>query len=161
MFKHAVSIKWSDEDKGYIAVIPGVEGLSAFGKTQNRALAELKIASSAFFESLKKAGRPVPDEQKARNFSGQLRLRLPKHLHADLSQAAEEDGISLNTYIVSLLAKRSGEKEIKKKIYDLQELLSKAVANSISESSNTNDLDFPLSAGSAADAMTHIGTRAN
>jgi antitoxin HicB len=110
MFKHAVSIKWSDEDKGYIAVIPGVEGLSAFGKTQNRALAELKIASSAFFESLKKAGRPVPDEQKARNFSGQLRLRLPKHLHADLSQAAEEDGISLNTYIVSLLAKRSGEK---------------------------------------------------
>lgn len=105
MEKYPVSIKWSDEDKGYIATIPGIQGLSAFGEEPDVALCELNIAAKAYYESLKKAGKPLPVLAQVVPFSGQLRLRLPKSLHAELSQAAENEGVSLNTYLISLLAR--------------------------------------------------------
>jgi predicted RNase H-like HicB family nuclease len=104
MNKYPVLIKWSDEDGGYIATVPGVRGLSAFGESPSEALTELKIVAPAYFQSLKKAGKPMPVFDKIAPFSGQLRLRMPKSLHAELSQAAENEGVSLNTYLVSLLA---------------------------------------------------------
>jgi hypothetical protein len=36
--------------------------------------------------------------------SGQLRVRLPSELHAALAVGAEDQGVSLNTLIVALLA---------------------------------------------------------
>jgi len=112
MEKYPVSIKWSDEDEGYIATIPGIQGLSAFGEEPDVALSELKIAAKAYFESLKQAGKPMPVLGKVIPFSGQLRLRMPKSLHADLSQAAENEGVSLNTYLVSLLAREHIKRDL-------------------------------------------------
>ena len=44
------SVFWSDEDGGYIAYLSGSPGISAFGKTENEAIAELKIAEKLFLE---------------------------------------------------------------------------------------------------------------
>jgi predicted HicB family RNase H-like nuclease len=112
MDKYPISIKWSDEDEGFIAVVPGIHGLSAFGESPQQALVELKAAARAYFQSLKKSGRPMPTFAKAVPFSGQLRLRLPKSLHAELSLAAENDGISLNTYLITLLAREHTKREL-------------------------------------------------
>ncbi|MDH5385211.1 MAG: toxin-antitoxin system HicB family antitoxin [Candidatus Aminicenantes bacterium] len=120
MDKHAVSIKWSDEDSGFIATIPGIQGLSAFGKTREEALSELDIASEAYFESLKKAGRQLPDEEKVIPYSGQIRLRMPKSLHADLSDKAKDEGVSLNTYIVTLLSEKHTGRYLLKEVADLK-----------------------------------------
>ena len=123
MNKHAVSIKWSDEDNGFIASIPGVQALSAFGNTNEEALSELKIASEAYFESLKKAGKTFPPESKIISFSGQIRLRMSKSLHAVLSNEAEEEGVSLNTYMVTLLSERHIVQKLLKKISALEKTL--------------------------------------
>lgn len=48
-------------------------------------------------------------------FSGQLRLRMPKGLHAELSQAAENDGVSLNTYPISLLVMEQTKRDVSQK----------------------------------------------
>lgn len=109
MFKHSVAIKWSDEDNGFIAFIPELEGLSAFGLTQDEAVKELLVAAEAFIETLKESGQEMPPPGKILPYSGQLRLRLPKWLHASLAVDAENEGVSLNTYLISLLAKRHGE----------------------------------------------------
>jgi len=116
MLKHAVIVKWSDEDQGYIATIPGIQGLSAFGKSQKKALLELNNAAEAFFASLKEHRKIIPLPDKVSHYSGQLRLRMPKSLHAELAEAAENDGVSLNTYIVTLLSKRSVQHAIMKKM---------------------------------------------
>jgi predicted RNase H-like HicB family nuclease len=116
MDKYPISIKWSDEDGGYIAAIPGILGLSAFGESPPEALTELKIAAHAYLQSLKKAGKPMPVFDKVAPFSGQLRLRMPKSLHAELSQAAANEGISLNTYLVALLSKKQSERDLLEKI---------------------------------------------
>ena len=123
MNKYAISIKWSDEDNGFIATIPGLQGLSAFGITRNKALSELDIAAEAYFESLKNAGRPFPSYEKIIAYSGQLRLRMPKSLHAALSNVAEEEGVSLNTYMVTLLSERHIDQKMLKKISELEEML--------------------------------------
>ena len=47
MNKHASSIKWSDEDNSFVATIPGIEALIAFGSTREEALSELHIAAEA------------------------------------------------------------------------------------------------------------------
>ena len=122
MNKHAVSIKWSDEDNGFIASIPGVQALSAFGNTNEKALSELKIAAEAYFESLKKAGKTITPENKVISFSGQIRLRMSKSLHAALSNGAEEECVSLNTYMVTLLSERHMEQKLLKKFSDLEKM---------------------------------------
>jgi predicted RNase H-like HicB family nuclease len=111
MFKYSLQIKWSDEDNGYIATAPELPGLSAFGKTQEEAVSELKIAAEAYLETLKESGQALPVPEKLSPYSGQIRLRMPKSLHAKLAAAAAVDDISLNTYIVSLLSARQGERE--------------------------------------------------
>ena len=43
-------IFWSDEDEGYIAIIPDLPGLSAWGATKKDALKELEIAKKLYIE---------------------------------------------------------------------------------------------------------------
>ena len=140
MNKHAVSIKWSDEDNGYIAAIPGIQGLSALGETREKALSELNIASGAYFESLKKAGRQFPEEDKIIPYSGQIRLRMPKSLHADLSDRAKDEGVSLNTYIVTLLSERHMGRNLVKEVADLKrklEIMHSRIMNSAYNASHS------------------------
>jgi predicted RNase H-like HicB family nuclease len=111
MFKYSISIKWSDEDGGFIATVPELEGLSAFGETQEEAARELLEAGEAFIETMKKAGDALPEPSKATVYSGQTRLRMPKTLHARLAVEAEKENVSLNTYVVSLLSERHGVRE--------------------------------------------------
>jgi predicted RNase H-like HicB family nuclease len=111
MFKYSVSIKWSDEDNGFIAVVPELDGLSAFGETQDEAIQELMVAAEGYLEAIEESGQKIPAPEKLQSYSGQFRLRLPKWQHAKLAAEAENEGVSLNTYIVTLLAHRQGEKE--------------------------------------------------
>jgi len=39
-----------------------------------------------------------------RDYSGKLMLRLPKALHRNAAMRAAEEGVSLNQYLLSLLA---------------------------------------------------------
>jgi len=47
-----------------------------------------------------------------RDFSGQLRLRIPKSLHAKLALMAEKEGVSLNMLLVHLLSGNQRELQL-------------------------------------------------
>jgi len=55
-----INIFFSDEDGGYIADIPDLESCSAFGKTPEKALAEVEVAKSAWLATARKEGRKIP-----------------------------------------------------------------------------------------------------
>ena len=116
MFKYSVSLKWSDQDEGYIAFVPELPGLSAFGNTPKEAIAEIEIAGEAYLESKREAGESIPAPEKYLPYSGQIRLRMPKMLHEKLAQSALEENVSLNTYLISILAEGRSEKETVKLI---------------------------------------------
>lgn len=48
--KYTIKIFFSEEDEGYIATAEELDSISAFGKTEEEALKELKIAASIYFE---------------------------------------------------------------------------------------------------------------
>ena len=49
-----------------------------------------------------------PEDQDKPAPSGRLLLRMPRTLHADLAQAAEREGTSLNQFITAALATKIG-----------------------------------------------------
>ena len=55
-----INIFYSDEDGGYIADIPDLNACSAFGKTPEEALAQVKVAKEAWIAAAREAGKPVP-----------------------------------------------------------------------------------------------------
>ena len=63
MYKYAIEIFYSDEDEGYIAVVPELPGCSAFGETEEAALEEVKIAIELWLETAKEEGREIPQPQ--------------------------------------------------------------------------------------------------
>jgi len=44
MRKYPIEVFWSDEDEGYIAVVPDLAGCSAWGKTEAEAIREARDA---------------------------------------------------------------------------------------------------------------------
>ena len=67
----------------------------------------------------------MPPAEKVKPFSGQLRVRMPKSLHAALSQEADDENISLNTYIVTLLSERHIEKKLLNRMEAFKDLYEK------------------------------------
>ncbi|MCH8348643.1 MAG: type II toxin-antitoxin system HicB family antitoxin [Chloroflexi bacterium] len=60
MSDYHINIFFSEEDGGYIADIPDLDSCSAFGATDEEALAEVKLAKEAWIEAARQAGKPVP-----------------------------------------------------------------------------------------------------
>lgn len=108
MLHYTINIAWSDEDEGYIATIPEFRNLSAFGVTYEEALNEAKVVAEEYIETFKTEGLPLPEPLKISEYSGQIRLRMPRDLHQKLTIEAQRQGTSLNTYMVHLLSMNYG-----------------------------------------------------
>lgn len=107
--RYKFDIAWSEDDQGYIAVCPEFPGLSAFGETPENALAEAQTALQLFIDSYKKRGIPLPEPEVVREYSGQIRLRLPRSLHSEAARLARVDDVSLNQYLtLAIQAKITG-----------------------------------------------------
>jgi predicted RNase H-like HicB family nuclease len=63
MSKYAIEIFYSEEDEGYIAVVPELPGCSAFGKSEVEALEEVKLAMDLWLKTAKSEGRKIPKPQ--------------------------------------------------------------------------------------------------
>lgn len=61
MSKYLVEIFWSDEDAGYIAVVPDLPGCSAFGESLEEAAREIEDAQTAWIEACRNAGEAIPE----------------------------------------------------------------------------------------------------
>jgi antitoxin HicB len=59
--KYLIEVFWSDEDQGYIAVVPDLPGCSAWGAKPEEAIREIQDAQAAWIEACAKAGDPVPE----------------------------------------------------------------------------------------------------
>lgn len=105
---YSFEVRWSDSDRGYIATCPEFPDLSAFGETAKEAIEEADVALSLFVDTYKDEGIPLPEPRTVVEFSGQLRLRMPKGLHARLSALAETESVSLNQMIVAMLSEAAG-----------------------------------------------------
>jgi len=61
MKDYHINIFYSEEDGGYIADIPDLEACSAYGKTPEEALKEVKIAKKAWIAAARAEGKKIPE----------------------------------------------------------------------------------------------------
>lgn len=116
--KYSINIFWSDEDNCFVATIPEFPNLSAFGGNLEEVVADAKQVLGMAIESLTRDGIAIPQPQKynTQEYSGQVRLRMPKSLHGELASTAEKEGVSLNTHMISLLSKNNSAFSIREDI---------------------------------------------
>lgn len=70
----------------------------------------LNDAKTAWIKTCMELGRVIP-EPDSESYSGQLRLRMPKSLHQELSQKSKDENVSLNQLIIYHLARGIGYQE--------------------------------------------------
>jgi antitoxin HicB len=110
-FRYRILVEWSDEDQSFIARVPALPGCLAHGATAEKATHEAEVTAGLFLDVMKEDGRSPPPIDAMADYSGQLRLRLPKSLHEAVSQLATAEGVSLNTLMLSLIAEGCGRRE--------------------------------------------------
>lgn len=111
MLRYSRKVVWSTDDGCFIATVPEFEGVSAHGSTPSEALSELEVALGLAIETYEEEGWELPQPARLHEYSGQLRLRLPKWLHASLADEAERNGVSLNQLLVAMLAREQGAQD--------------------------------------------------
>ena len=107
---YPIEIHYSAEDGGFIATFPDLPGCAAWGATEAEALNESHAAAAAWLKACKAAGNPIPEPSPLTDeadYSGRFVMRIPKRLHADLVKSAKRQGVSLNQYVLYLLAARA------------------------------------------------------
>lgn len=103
----------SEEDGGgWLIVFPDFPGaVMSDGETPEEALANGRDALESVIAVYKEDGRVLPAPSSGGGVSGKFNLRTPKRLHAMLNKAAKQEGVSMNTLAVSLLAEGLGRRE--------------------------------------------------
>src|SRR5215212_11847264 len=117
-------VEWSEEDQEYIATCSAFPGLSAFGKTEELAVREAKIALAGFIETYKTNNMTLPQPSVYEGASGKFQLRLPKSLHGLAVRMAHLEGVSLNSYIADAVRSRvAGEQVGNRVVGEIRKLL--------------------------------------
>lgn len=110
VFRYRILVEWSDDDQVFIARVPVLPGCLAHGATAEDAAREAEVAAGLILDVMREDGKAPPPVDAMADYSGQLRLRLPKSLHEAVSQLATAEGVSINTLMLSLIAEGCGRR---------------------------------------------------
>lgn len=99
-----------DEGGGWLITFPDLPGCMSDGETIDEAVENGRDAFQSWMYVHLQNGLPVPVPGSAAEASGQFRLRAPKSLHARLAARARQEGVSMNTLAVALLAEGLGKR---------------------------------------------------
>ncbi|MFN6518005.1 MAG: type II toxin-antitoxin system HicB family antitoxin [Nostoc sp. CreGUA01] len=94
---------YPDIEGGYVAQIKDLPGCLTQGETIEETMVNINEARELWIETAYEAGDEIPLPSTDVNFSGKVVLQMPKSLHRRLAEAAEQENVSLNQYIVFLL----------------------------------------------------------
>ena len=95
---------YKDEDGDFVVEIGDLPGCVTHGATIAEAFENLEEAKKVWMESRLAAGLEIPRPKNRAEYSGRVLLRMPRSLHRALSHQSQQEGVSLNQYIVSLLS---------------------------------------------------------
>jgi antitoxin HicB len=98
-----------DEDGDWIARIEELSGCIAHGSSQAEALENIEDVKRVWIEDALEAGEAIPDPRdQAELPSGKWLQRVPRSLHKKVADLAEQEGVSLNQLVTSILAEAVG-----------------------------------------------------
>lgn len=98
----------SEEDGGGFQALfpPLARSVVGYGLTLSGAITDLQTMIPTFLDLLEETDQTLPEiavEKDWDEFSGKFNVRVPKSLHAQLVTLAEDQGISLNSLVQTIL----------------------------------------------------------
>lgn len=105
----------ADRDGGYVAMFPDLPGCITQGDTLAEVAEMAEDARRGWLETAYAQGQELPLPSYPVEHSGQFRLRLPKSLHRQLALSAEQEGVSLNQYVLMLLAQAEAQAQAQRR----------------------------------------------
>ena len=106
-----IEIVWSeseDGDSGWVAEVKELRGCIAQGRSREELLENIDRAMEAWIDDALEAGDAIPEPRVDASYSGKVLVRMPPYLHGELAAEAERQGVSLNQFAVTLLARGAG-----------------------------------------------------
>lgn len=102
-----------DGDFLYVGRVAEFINITAYEDTHEEAREVLLDAIKTLKNMADEAGAPFPEPNPvlSEEYSGRPSLRLPSSLHAKAAKLAENEGVSLNTYLVTAIALYTGESQ--------------------------------------------------
>jgi len=93
-------------EDGYFIKIKELRGCISVGETIEDAWTMINDAMESWLEVAIGDGIniPLPDSMNEKEYSGKFALRMPRSLHADVAKQATIEGVSVNQYLVSIIA---------------------------------------------------------
>ena len=101
-----------EKDGGFSARIIEFPGCFAQGRSAAEAAANLEVAAESWVEATLEDGCDIPEPTGGNEYSGKFIVRVPRSLHQRCALLAQQEGVSLNQYVVSVLAQHAGEKQL-------------------------------------------------
>lgn len=97
--RYSARIEYSDEDLCFVGHIAGISDIVGFhGESVSDLRTAFEAAVNDYLDVCEKTGK-LP----LKPYSGKLMVRVPPKIHADVAQAAEVSGKSINQWIVDKL----------------------------------------------------------
>lgn len=103
------TVELTPDENSFFVKVKELDGCMTVGNSAQDALEMLDDAKREWLTAALEEGVdiPLPQTMKGEKFSGRFALRMPKSLHQKLTEEAGEEGVSLNQYIVTLLAEKN------------------------------------------------------
>lgn len=115
-YMHEVAPLSAEDGGGFVITFPDLPGCMSDGETIEEAVANGREAFSAWVAAVVDLGRPVPSPTarpvELLEVSGKFVARLPKSLHARLTAKARQEGVSLNTLVLTYIAEGLGHRDV-------------------------------------------------
>jgi antitoxin HicB len=103
-----------EEGGGYLIEFPDLPGCMSDGETVDEAIKNGNDAIQAWIATAKEVNRQIPKPGELEGQSGKWVQRVPKSIHLRLVNRAKEEGVSLNTLVIMILAQSLGKEKSKK-----------------------------------------------
>jgi antitoxin HicB len=98
-----------DEGGGYLIEFPDLPGCISDGETIEEAIENGNDAINCWVDAAKASGRHIPRPGELEKQSGKWVQRVPKSIHMRLVKKADEEGVSLNTLVITIIAEALGK----------------------------------------------------
>lgn len=97
-----------EEGGGYLVEYPDIPGCMSDGETIEEAIANGREALRDCVAVFQESGRKVP---KPGIEAAQWRQRLPRTLYSKLTAQAENEGVSINSFVTAVIAEAIGARQ--------------------------------------------------
>jgi antitoxin HicB len=94
---------------GWVVSVRELPGCISQGDSPQHAIDMIHEAMCGWLEIALEDGIPVPEPRPPETFSGKFVVRVPRWLHRELVRTTDQEGVSLNQFVSTSLARAVGE----------------------------------------------------